>query len=324
MEWIKRNLLFVIGALVALALVGVASLYLWNQYSTNSEASKVLGEKYEELDRLNTEKLHPGNERVDNVKRAQEQQARVKHFLQQTTAYFRPIPPIPDTGGKDMSDFQFASALRTTVEQLRRAADVAGVNLASNYYFTFEVQRTNLIFGKDNLRSLSAQLGEVKAICDIVFAARVNSLDGLRRERVTPEDSQGFSDYHDRSSATNSELAVLAPYDLTIQCFSAELGRLLAGFANAPYPILVQRLNVERAAPSTAAYPLGMGGDMSGGFPPGGYLQPGIPGTVTYGGRVVPLAVPRGRGGRPVPVINEQPVRVTLWLQVVKLKPPAK
>jgi hypothetical protein len=307
MEWIKRNLLFVIGAAIALALIVVAGLFTWNQYSRNNEARDLLGQKYEELKRLNSEKPHPGDEKVDNTKRAREEQARVNQFLQQTAGHWRPIPPIPDTGGRVATDKEFSSALSSTVERLRRAADAAGVTVASNYNFTFEVQMTNLVFGKESLRPLATQLGEVKAISDIVFASRVNSLDGLRRERVAPDDSQGFSDYHDRATTTN-DLALLVPYDVTLHCFSGELGKLLAGFANSPYPILVQRLNVERPAP--IANPLAMG-------------LPGSDSPTPYFPRPMPVATGRGRG-RPVPVINETPVKVSLWLLVVKPKPSEK
>jgi hypothetical protein len=296
MQWIKRNLFFVVGAVVALALMGCAFFYLFVQYSENVKSKDLLGEKYTELKQFSGANPHPGDDKVDNIKLAQEQQKQVDEFVKKTLGYFRPIPPIPNTGAKAIRDAEFASALRTTVEQLRHDASSASVSLATNYYFTFAVQSTNLSF-KDGLQGLATQLGEIKAICDIVFAARVNSLDSIRRERVATDDSQGFSDYHDRTTVTNT-LALFSPYEVTVQSFSPELGKLLAGFANTTYPILVKQMNIERAT---------SGASMSiAEAPPGG----------------LPQFRPVARGGRrgQSVIIEEEPVIVTLWLDVVKMK----
>jgi hypothetical protein len=317
MDWIKRNLFIVVGAVVALALMGCAFFFLYSQYSENDQAKTALGEKYAELKQLIAANPHPGNDKIDNIKLAREQQAQVKAAINQLSSIVRPIAPIPDFGDRALSDSQFAGALRATAEQLRRDALNASVGLSTNYYFTFEVQKTNLNFGKDSLKPLATQLGEIKAICDIIFAARVNSLDGIRRERVTPDDSQGFTDYHDNKTVTN-DLATLAPYEVTLRCFSAELGKLLAGFANSPNAILVKKINVQPGT-STMAGALAMGGDAPVGYPAMGGRYPNMGGYPMQGFPVATAA--RGKRGY-VTKIEEAPVTVTLWLDVVKLKPP--
>ena len=96
------------------------------------------------------------------------------------------------------------------------------------------------------------QLAEVKAICAVLIQAKVNSLDNIRRERVSDDDLKGpQTDYLTEKSVTN-ELAVLSPYEVTFRCFSSELAAVLAGFAASPCGLLVKTINVE-SAPAAAA-----------------------------------------------------------------------
>src|SRR6185503_10826165 len=94
-----------------------------------------------------------------------------------------------------------------------------------NYAFSFKVQRDQYNFSAGSLEPLAVQLGEVRTICDILFRAKINSIDSFQRERVSVEDQNGPpSEYLDPShiSVTN-EQAILSPYMVTIRCFSAEL-----------------------------------------------------------------------------------------------------
>ena len=53
MDWIKRNLYFLIGSLVALALMGLAGWYLYSKWQLNNDILGKLDEQYAELKRLN-------------------------------------------------------------------------------------------------------------------------------------------------------------------------------------------------------------------------------------------------------------------------------
>ncbi len=69
--------------------------------------------------------------------------------------------------------------------------------LPPNYGFSFEAQRSIVKFAPGSLPPLAVQLGEVKTISEILFASRVNSLDGIQRARVSDDDTAGpQSDYH--------------------------------------------------------------------------------------------------------------------------------
>jgi hypothetical protein len=246
MAWIKRNLYFVIGCVLALGLMGGAGYYTFTRLQRNAKAKEDLNQAYEELKRLNNQSPHPGDgKQVDNIKLAKEQQQELRKFLAKTTSSFVRISPIPDS--PKVAGSEFASALRLTIAQLQRQATNNSVVLPSNYNFSFEAQRQQP-FLVGNLDALAVQLGEVKAISDILNQAKINSLLSIRRERVSTEDNSGPpTDYLDAHSQTN-DLAVLAPYEISFQAFSAELAAVVSGFANSPHAILVKSINVRPAA----------------------------------------------------------------------------
>jgi len=248
MDWIKRNLYFLIGGLAALGLMGWAGWYLYSKMSENTGVREELTAAYAELDRLNREKPHPGNRTVDNIKSAKEQQQQVKDLMTKARDYFKPIPAIPDTPKVDSQEF--TAALRRTIDQLQKQATNSSVILPPNYSFSFEAQKPKVTFAPGSLEPLSQQLGEVKVLSEILFNAKVNSLDNIRRVRVSADDSSGpVTDYIEKRPVTN-ELAVLVPYEITFRCFSQELADTLAGLASSPHGIIVKTINVE---PGTAA-----------------------------------------------------------------------
>src|SRR5262249_19518536 len=122
----------------------------------------------------------------------------------------------------------------------------------SDYSFSFQAEKNKVGFNSSGLAPLSVQLGEVKAICGILFQAKINSLENLRRERVSPDDTGGpQTDYLNEKSVTN-ELALLTPNELTFKCFSSELAAVLSGFASSPNGIIVKTINVKSAPPGAA------------------------------------------------------------------------
>jgi len=314
MDWIKRNLLFVIGAAIALVLMGLAGFYLYTGMGKNEAAFGKLNEEYQTLNGLNGQNPHPGDEKTDNTKAAKDQDKEVRAFIVNKAAtIFRPIAPIPDSTNVDNS--MLATAMRRTIDQMRKDATSRGVQVATNYYFSFTAEGNRIMFDKAGLLPLSVQLGEVKAICDVLFAARVNAIDGIRREKVSVHDveAQQSSDYLDRLTVTN-EVALISPYELSVRCFSSEIAAILAGFANSPNGLIVRAINVEPASSSA----LDMMGGAGGVYPRGSRIgigegefsslqpQPGVP------------AVPAKPGGLPT-LLDEKQLKVTLLIEVVKL-----
>jgi hypothetical protein len=358
MDWIKRNLYFLIGSAVALALMGAAGWFLYSKWQLNNEIFEKLNQDYAELERLNKQKPHPRSGQVNNIALAKEQQQQLREFIKKSRTHFERISPIPDL--PKITDRDFSPALSRTISQLQRDATNASVILPPDYNFSFQAQKQKVSFAAGSLELLAVQLGEVKTISEILFQAKINSLDNIRRERVSADDTSGpQTDYLPEKSVTN-DLAVLTPYELTFRCFSSELASVLVGFGASPHALLVKTLNVEpgpavaavdtTSQPTPYAYtppppvanPGGPGGELAAsgaaammrryglrpGGPGGGGLG-GIPLRVPGESPVAPAPVPQqyaptapvAHGGLPT-VLDEKQLKVTIMLNLVKLLPP--
>ena len=249
MDWVKRNLYFVIGSAVALVLMGLAGFYLYSGWTHKNEVFEKLSAQYAELKRLYDLNPNPGSDKVNNIKAARDQQDELRQFIRRAAKFFVPPPAIPSPEGTNrVTSEEFTSQLRRTVDQLQRDATSASVTLPPNYNFSFEAQKSLMRFAAGSLDPLSVQLGEIKAICDVLFASKINALDNMRRERVSNDDYKGPpSDYLDQKSVTN-DLAVIVPYEVSFRCFSAELAGVLNGFHSAPYCLLVKTIDVGPAS----------------------------------------------------------------------------
>jgi len=320
MSWVKRNIYFLISSIAAVVLLGAAAWYGYSQLDRNKKSWDTLNSSYEELRSLASQKPNPGNSKVDNIELAKQQRTQMVAIIEKLQKYFTAAPSIP--ASTNVSNQEFAGALRDTISQLQRNAADSGVSLPPDYAFSFFAERRLVVFQQGSAPSLAAQLGEVKVISDVLFGAKINALDNNQRERVSPDDMNGpQSDYLDASQVSmTNELAVLTPYQVTFRCFSSELAGVLAGFANRPNGIIVKTINVEPATgASVAGMPPGMSPEMAreGGYQPGAYIPPGTPMPGQPG--ATPAATV-GKGGLPI-VLDEKPLRVTLVVEMVKLLP---
>ncbi len=351
MDWIKRNLYFLIGSLVALALMGLAGWYLYSKWQLNNEILTKLDEQYAELKRLNQQNPHPGSGQVDNIKAAKDQQQQLRAFIQKAREYFQACPPIPVPESGKLTSQEFSSALSRTIDQMQRDAAKASVALppkdssGQTYSFSFTAQRERLAYAPGSLEPLSRQLAEVKAICGVLCQAKINSLDYIRRERVSEDDQKAAStDYLSEKSVTN-ELAVLSPYEVSFRSFSPELAAVLAGFAAAPCGLMVKTINVESApaAPvveeppaianttyvpppqpiSAPDRPVSAADRYAQryGFRPGSRGPRPPPPQAQQPAYVPPPVAPANRGGLPL-ALDEKQLKVTLMLNAVKLASP--
>lgn len=307
MAWIKRNLFFVVGGILAIGLLGAAGYYNYKGWSHNTAAFDRLNEIYKQLQEYSSKKPSPGNDRINNIETAKAQENQLRDWIRQAGDYFKPIAPIPNTGANAVSGEAFAAALRRTIDQMQHEAEAASVTLPPKYKFSFEVQSSQLKIPPGSLGPLSEKLGEVKTIAEILFAARVNSLDGIQRVRISDDDTTGpQADYFEGHSVIN-DLAVLTPFQVTFRSFSPEVGEVLARFASSPYGFIVKSVNVQLAGAAAAMSPE-TAGPMQ--------FQPPVP----AGPPVAPPPAAPGKGGLQT-VLNEQLLRVTLVVEVVKLLP---
>lgn len=361
MAWIKRNLYFLVGSVVGVGLLAVAVVYMLGGSARDSAVKETLSASYAKLKDLKNLDPSPGSVKVDNITNAQAQVAALQKYSKEAQATFVPIAPIPNTPRVDVQ--LFSSELTATLNALRAMAGEKPhtVLLPSTnppYNFTFESIVRQVTFKQPSLQALARQLGEVKAISEILFRAKITALDGFKRVRVAVEDNPTANpaDYLNESPKTN-DWAVLVPYEVSIRCLSTELAAVLNGFANSKHPLLVHAINVE---PAPQADSMGFA-DPSLGFPPMGLPQPymGVsPGVPRFGGmdpmaarmrsrygggiggpgmrgegrgqpppRATPQPIyqppPPGGGPPPPPsaqvVLFERPVRVTLKITLVQL-----
>src|SRR5262245_54667733 len=138
MSWAKRNLYFLIGGGIALALLGVAGFYTYTKWKLNSDKGELLEKDYADWNRIVGLPDNPGNEKVDNIKLAGEHRELVQKQIGAVRKHFGPIPPVPDK--PQVSKDEFATGLRTTIDRLQRDASSAGVTLPRAYWFSFEAQ----------------------------------------------------------------------------------------------------------------------------------------------------------------------------------------
>ncbi len=297
MAWIKRNLFFFISLVVALLLLAAAVVYDLHSLGDNSTAKDKLNEIYSTLKEMSGGGGYSwGNDKINNIQAAKDQTGQLLNWMKKTEDYFKPIAPIPNSS--EVRSGVFAAVLHQTIDQLQHEAADDGVQLPPMYNFSFKAQSSSVKFASGSLEPLAVQLGEVKAISEILFAARVNSLDGVQRVRLSDDDTAGpQADYVTDVPVTNN-LAILTPYAVTFRSFSGELASVLAGFAASPHGFIVTRINVSPAGQSAQA----------------GAGPSGLP-TVTS-----PFAPGAGRGGLPT-VLNEHLLRVTLQVEIVKLSP---
>jgi hypothetical protein len=223
----------------------------------------------------------------------------------------------------------FRSYLDNTRDELLRDARRAGVEVPTNYWFTFSAQKGSLNFPPATLQPLASQLADIKTLCQVLFDAKVNSLAWLRRVPVDKEqeNNPGSQDYVSTKGVTNA-FSIVMPYEVAFQGFSSQLAAVLEGLARLPQCYIITNMVVEPAAtagqqtdpnaPDLAARYAPQGMDA------GAALRARYGLAMRYGGRYgmappPPPVQPVRRG--PSTFLEEKPLRIILSVQAVRLKP---
>ncbi|MEO8428611.1 MAG: hypothetical protein ABI651_16045 [Verrucomicrobiota bacterium] len=332
MTWLKKNLFWVVGGVVALGLLGGAFFYLYTSMQSEKEIDEQLRQKLAKGQELITS----GSAGKDGIEEGKQDQQKIEALLSEVRKFFTPIPYPPV---KDSHDFRLL--LDRTIEQLERDAKETAVSLPPKYAFSFKPQSEAVQFESANLRPLAMQLAEISTICEIIFKAKVHSIENVRRVPIAREDT-GQSDYIDKKAVTNA-LEIHMPYEFTFRSFSAEFGAVVEGLARSSHCFLIKSLNAETTTPvSSTETPGAVPGVMPmGPFNP--YQRYGVPGQggsesggggamdsrmrMRYGMRYAPQpeTPPAPVFGPPVktgPVIllEEKPLRVTMTIEAVRLR----
>jgi len=328
MQWIKRNLFLVVGGVVALALLGIAGFYLFSKIQQDQSVTADLNAATEKLEGLAKRDPYPNSE---NISAAKDEAKRVQGFLSDVEKHFMP-PPYPT----NLSSMEFRTYLDNTRARLLSDAQRAGVEVPTNYWFTFAAQKGSMTFSANTLQPLATQVADISTICGVLFDAKVNSLVWLKRTPVDSQDSLGSQDYINAKAVTNS-WSVTTPYEVAFTGFSSGLAAVLQNLAKLPQCLIVTNIVVEPNATATAGteeQPTS-GYDMRyGRMPPGqdaareAMMQrygSGMRGRYGAGPRMMPtmpqpvVQAPVQRG--PATILDEKPLRFTLSVQAVRIKP---
>lgn len=318
MLWIKRNLFLAIGGLLVVALLALGVVYLMSgiqknaKLDTETDETKNAGNNVYGLDPF------PHATNISAIKRDTEI---VRDAVNKARAHFTPVPVERVTG------FAFLQFRDNMLDEMRRMAGAARTKLpADNYAFSFEAQKLRPDFGPGTFPLVPQQMAEVKAICSILFGARIRELGHIRRAKVSEDDhSRGLAtDYHTMPIETNSVgNAVISPYEFSFYCLTAELSEILAGFNKSKHALIVKAMQVEphEGAKTTDATTTGAGGV--------GALAPPLAGQPRRPG--FPQQLPPRQPGRPpqqgyrrpsgevvTVLLQERRVKVTMLLHVVK------
>ena len=252
---------------------------------------------------------------------------------------------MPVANFTNVDSAAFKTLLETTISEMVHGADKAGValpNAPAKYDFTFKPQRSSVVFAPENLVPLATQVAEIKAICDIMFDARVQLLVGLRRSPVAKEDTDATDCLFGRKPMTNAVTgAVLVPYEIVFQGFSTELAAVLEGFYRSANCFIVKNIDVQtnivqsaaaETIPSYFSYPTALPAPSAPpsqqsatelmmrryGLGPGGrYGRPPPPLPSSSAPAPGAFAPPPRRG--PETILDERPLKVTMYLEAVRL-----
>jgi hypothetical protein len=161
------------------------------------------------------------------------------------------------------------------------------------------------------------QLAEIKAITDIIYESKINRITNIRRMRVTTDDPEGSTDYHQLRIQTNTFTQTISnPYQFEVHSFSGDLGKLIEGLYKSKHGFILKSLQVEpapdvQAAQSQQQPVRGNAGVVA--PPPAGGANP------PPGQR--PPAGAGARGAKPETlktVLNEKLLKAILLVEVVK------
>lgn len=317
MEWVKKNLGFVIGLAVAVVLLGAGVWYSLGTMAESTAADGELQAKKQQLDDLVKRDPYPEQ---SNIELARSEEERVNAFIQNARKKFseRRTP-------EGLDNASFKSQLESTIAELTQDADRAGVKLPDKYSFTFEEQRKQLQLPATSLVPLTSHLDNLADLCRVVFDAKVHSLVSLKRSSVGTNEMAGTGDLLTKKVSTNSTLGTVTyPYELVVQCFSQELAKVMSGLVNSPDAFVLKTLNVERgslesATPAPTAFPMAVPG-MPPGMDPALARRYGMMNRYQPQTPVAPVATATtGRPGETV--LEEKPLRVTMGLEIVSLLP---
>ncbi len=303
MEWIKKNMVFVVSCAVALVAIGAAGYYLSVQMAKYNAAGTDLASIDTAIGGLVTKNPHPGAGNVDNIKAAKDDIQRLEQFKKDLTGTFKSTP----LGG--VTEQAFKAELAETLAYIQKEGKRAGLTTHSNFALSFTAQKVSFRFASNSLPALRVQLADLREVTRILVDARVNTIEAYRRVAVSADDAGQNAleeDYIKNLKITTNEFtgAIMHPYEVVFRCFSEELGNVLEEISHSPYSIILKTVSVEPGTvrnikPLFASAESVFGGSLPGGPP--GARSPYGGGGPGGGGSPYGRGGPGGAGGKDSP-----------------------
>jgi hypothetical protein len=324
MLWIKRNLFLAIGGLVALLLLAGGGYYVYSAIGRNTELSAEVEATRTKLNDLY--KLDPFPH-ATNITAAKTETARLNVEIAKGQKLFAAVATerVDARGFTRMRD--------TTLDELRTLAMKAQIALpVEGYAFSFQTQRSRSesSLAPDTFPLVPQQLMEIKALCLILYDARINQIANIRRARVSRDDynAGNASDYLSpilaNAVVTEAE-AASHPYEFTFFCFTAELAAVLNGIQHSPSGFVVKAMMVEPDSSAPGAL-IGNPGAAPVPVPQPGIqpprprrpnpLNPAPAQPVRPAGAVAPVR--NAANDRPIHVLKEKRLKVTMLVYAIK------
>ena len=313
MRWIKRNLFLLIGIVVAIGLMAGAIVYLLTRVKADQKATKDLAAKMQELVNLKSSAPYPEQSNLDL---AQAEALRLNRFVTNVQA----MVSYPEV--QKMTSQEFSSFLLTSIAELQKGAETAGVSLPTpRYGFSFEPLREMVNFDAASIEPLTRQLMETKIICSALYESRIHTLESIKRVRVSVLDPAQGPQYLDKAINTTAYngIATVTPYEVTFTGFATELAAVIERLQRSPVFVAVKIVSLDTMKTGPKSVP-----------PPP--TPAAAASTNSSGAASGPAAAAKGKAKAPEVSVAakdekylfEQPLRILLYLEVVRLNQAAR
>jgi hypothetical protein len=320
MAWLKRNIIWLVGGLVSLGMIGGATVFTLEAKKKQEEAVNNLSTYTNTVNRLKSAKPYPSTEMVQKL---EGETVAVRSFIDEAEKMFVYEEP------QRMPGQEFKVHLINSLVKLRTEATNFNVELPPNFNFTFThlLPMPNLL--PYSVKPLQVQLRDIEEIAQVLFESRIHGLEAFSRVPAYAREPGSKNvlvyDMGVRTNLTTDKAVFTStPYKFTFRGFTTELTEVLNRFARAKRFYVVKRLEVETVPPKVDP-----GGAMLAGgrMDEGSMMESGDPSNMTAAQRINYLERARQnarRGMVPtqpqfVTIVNERPLRVKMVVDVVKL-----
>jgi hypothetical protein len=244
MQWIQRNLFYVVWGGVALVLTALAFVFWYSGYRRNAELDEQLTTEKQQLEAQLRADPRPT---AENAKLVRDDTVRIEKQVAEARKVFRPA------GNSRLDAAAFRKLLDDSIFDLNTRAKDASVAVPPNYNYTFSAQRISVNFAPGSIGRLLTRLDDVKSLCQVLFDARVYSIESLRRSSASEDEALTSPDLLVTKPATNAVTGLVRyPYEIVFTGFTRELAKVMEGLNRSADFFVVRNVGVAAAPPPPA------------------------------------------------------------------------